>query len=169
VIEEIKVDAVTARLIDEITALKEAGAGIDPADEAIACEPPRQDGSVTSAGGEAAFPEGVYRVVFPDGLVDSTGELLGLPVEIIFTFTFRDGTWHATDSAQTGDCGGTYVIDSGRIWTNVSTELPCGYPPGAPFWDAAWTFQDGELRFFDLNGNRVENAIMTTNPWTKIE
>ena len=36
-------------------------------------------------------------------------------------------------------------------WSDVT--LSCGNPPDFPFLDAAWTFDDGELNFIDVNSD----------------
>ena len=156
VLAELSQDADTAHLIDEIRALKNT-VTTDPATEPVACGAEEAAAASTNPGAEStAFPEGVYRVDTPYG---------------VFTNTFIDGVWEGYTETGELDCAGTYVIESGRIWLTSSTDvaLACGGPPDFQFLDSAWTFEDGELRFVDINSDPNAVRDFGGQPWTLIE
>ncbi|HVE17808.1 MAG TPA: TRAP transporter substrate-binding protein [Ilumatobacteraceae bacterium] len=116
-----------------------------------------------SAAPEEPFPEGVYRaeVDYPDQS--------GPPV--VTTLTLLHGAW--TQHDEGGDCGGTFVVESGRIRLTMGNETAdvCGTFAGATVLDAAWTFDAGVLRFVDLDSAMDKGAVAVFGPtiWTKTD
>ena len=157
---ELEQDADTESFIDEIRALKEQSA-TDPAELPAACDPETAERpDPTDAAAAEEFPEGVYRAEFDIGGGDT----------IVSTMSLIDGVWESYLGNEP-DCAGTFVIESGRIWMSSSTDpaLACGSPPGLQFLDAAWTFENDELRFTDINSNPNAVRDFGSQPWTKIE
>lgn len=151
---ELEQNADTKRLIDGIRALKEQSA-TDPAESPTACDP-----DTTDAAAADEFPQGVYRAEFDIGGGDT----------IVSTMSFKDGVYE-TYLGNELDCAGTYDVRSGRIWlTNtVDAARGCGGPPGYQWFDAAWTFDNDELRFVDINSDPNAIRAFGSLPWTKIE
>ena len=148
---EISKNADSARLLDEIGAIKDART-VD-ADLPEACQPVAVESTVVSSG---AFPEGVYRTESPlDGIV---------------TFEFRDGKWKRYFENGDLDCVATYVVTSGRIHLTLSTDPQhaCGTVPGTEFLDAAWTLEGDQLRIVDINSDPAAKREFSL-PWTKID
>jgi TRAP-type C4-dicarboxylate transport system substrate-binding protein len=84
------------------------------------------------------FPEGVYRVVAPDGTV--------------VTDVLMDGVWSGgfIDGGRL-DCSFTYELESGRI--SVTTSSCPGTPPNFMLFDATWTFDGNQLQFTDIHSD----------------
>ena len=84
------------------------------------------------------FPEGVYRVVAPDGTVVSD--------------VIMDGAWATyIDGRGRIDCSFTYEVESGRIM--VTTSSCPGSPPNFMFFDATWTVDGDQLQFTDIHSD----------------
>ena len=163
VITDLEQDAQTKGLIDAIHVIDEESPS-DPADLAEACEPEADEAPVaTVASPDAeAFPDGVYRAEIED-------PPFAPGMTLVTTMTFIDGAWTTHDDG--GDCAGTYVVESGRIRISMSTDvaLACGNPPGEEFLSAAWTFEDDELRFIDIDSDPNALYAFGNQPWTQIE
>jgi len=164
VLTELEQDAGTKGLIDAIRAIDEESPS-DAADLPAACEPEAEDAPVADSGAEAqTFPDGVYRAEIEDAPF-APGTTL------VTTMTFVDGAWRTHDDSGAPDCAGSYVVESGRVRISMSTDvaLACGNPPGEEFLDAAWTFENDELRFTDINSDPSAVYAFGNQPWTQIE
>lgn len=149
VVAELVADPATAEVVAGISALKSE---LDPP---TAIEPCRSS-SGDEAAADAEFPEGLYRTDSPSDGVVMMGYVAGE-----WTRYFEDGSV---------DCVSTYEVRDGRIYLTTSSDpqLACGNPPNHPFLDAAFSFDDGQLRLTDINSDPGAAAEFGL-PWTLIE
>jgi len=133
------------------------------------CAAASSDRPSTSAGSvPSEFPEGVYRVERSAQYLIGKGmdpqkayELAG-----IVTLTFENNRWRDHGEGAEEDCVGVYSVEAGRISLRQD-RAECGEPAGTLVMSARWTFEDGKLRFFDVQrGHPLEWG---SKPWTKID
>ena len=158
---ELEQDAGTKALIEKIEAMKD-GATTTPV---AACGAARPQPADTGPG--TAFPEGVYRrEVTPEGLIaDGMDEITAHKVAGLVTLTIRDGRWHGRAQGISGECGGPYTVQKGRIALRHDV-AQCGAPAGTTVMTARWSLADGELRFVDVRVGRP--LEWGGKAWTKI-
>jgi TRAP-type C4-dicarboxylate transport system substrate-binding protein len=167
VYEELERDSETRRLVDAIRELKASvpsGVGVAP------CKDPADDTVVP--GGAGRIPDGVYRAALTEdelvaaGLTASeAGEHTG-----VHTITLADGKLlqeHRHEDRRLPSCPAAPYSASAKT-VEFTWQSPC-----SGGMTAAWSFDDGSLRFDRIVGTlpgetRVLRAVFGTEPWRKV-
>lgn len=177
---ELEQDATTALLIERIREMKRQ---LPAPDSPPPCAPPPATATTATQAvaadpsDDAEFPQGVYRMEITAESMERLGvsESDARDQGGVWTLTFQDGQVTVADIRasddrhQTGT--GTYCVAEDRVTVDMGgDDSACG---DDVLFSAAWTVQDGELRFAEIrDGEGVSTVFFDTlwgsRPWEKI-
>lgn len=173
--ERMAADPMVREAIDAIEDLQrdvEPAALVEPCEMASAGDEAHASGGMDAE--TATFPEGTYRAMLDvaDFLAVGVDEGTARDHAGVWTLTFEDGVFD-----DPGCPGSTYRVRDGRITVRLGpVGEACGTVAGAMLFSAAWTYEDGALRFVDIVGSEADGpewqafheVLWGSQPWQRV-